>query len=1141
MSSQRPIFPVSLLLMVLAGTCVTLPVVPGVQAQEFSSVKPTYIAAGTFYVGSELQVRGTIDAHSQVAIRVLGPPSPQTFNRRAKIAGLIWGGIEHVTFERAPSLFFLFTSATPTVMADPATRREFKLGYESLEAHIDVEGTQADKREMIVQFVRLKEKEGLYHVAAGSVHLGDAQKGGRDFSVSIPLPAAVPPGDIEVTVLELANGRVVRQNRSPVKIERVGIPAFFAHLAHERSLTFGFFTLFVLVGTGVSIGVLGRPRSARLSGAATGSLQPDTAARAEQPGPFSLIVHEAKNILLGQRPHLGSPKDLALLHKKYDLFRTLLGLNNELLELLAELEEESSWTSFRHPRVRMGIRALFDGTQDMVQVLNELSDNRYFDLSNVIAGIRRDVSEFFLKAPEQEDSRITLPLAEIDQKTAGRVGGKAVNLARLECDLKLLVPDSLAITVEAYRLLLEADGLASKIRTLLAPARLDAAEDFRQRCEMAQEMIEGASVPPAVAEAIHRALRGWHLAPQEGVAVRSSATGEDSELSFAGQFETFLNVPEAEVARAWKKVIRSRFAPKAVFYRRAAGLAEVDTPMAVLVQRMIRPVVSGVLYTQQPENPKRPAVLISSAPGLGVNISMGIASADEYLVSRQSPHRVLERRLSRKVHRLESAGGGGLTEIPVASERQLEDSITDPEAGRLAQMGLAIERYFGRPQDIEWAIDGEGKIFVLQARPLRTVKPESAGPAVPSGAPLLLKGGNPVWPGRAVGRVFVPRTKDDEERLPTGALLVTQQLLPDCVRFLPRVCGVIVEKGSVTGHAASILREFRVPSLFGVAGAVEKLVADDLVSLDAAEGCVYAGVLWPELLGRPAVSLRGRRSLGMPDLLASKLTRLSGSAFIGSWTCQSLHDVIRFAHEMAVQSMFDIGDRILKSHLGGVKRLDCSPSVFMHILDLGGGMRPEAAAHKRVTPGEVISLPFRALWRGLGNEEFERQWPGAPHLSSFASVVSGSMASGGERDFGAPNYACVAENYLNLNSREIFHFAMVDSFLSENPNNNHISIRFKGGGAAPWQRNLRAEFIAEVLKLHGFTVNVRGDLVNGWCHGLDLEPCSDQLTMIGRLLRFSKRLDMYMRNEEQIREYLDSFVKEEAMASMGLTPGSSSH
>ena len=242
-----------------------------------------------------------------------------------------------------------------------------------------------------------------------------------------------------------------------------------------------------------------------------------------------------------------SPEAVERLHAKYRLFRNLLTLNNELLELLAELEEESSWSSFRHPRVRMGIRALFDGTEDMVQVLNQLAGNRYFDLKNVIAGVRADVLGFIERMPDGQGARLTLQFGEINSITADRVGGKALNLARLDCDLKMRVPAAFVVTTEAYRQFLEAEGLAGKLRTILAPARPDAPDDFKRRCEMAQGLVREATMPPAVEEAIRAAYRAAGFRPDEGVAVRSSAAGEDSELSFAGQFETFINVPESEV------------------------------------------------------------------------------------------------------------------------------------------------------------------------------------------------------------------------------------------------------------------------------------------------------------------------------------------------------------------------------------------------------------------------------------------------------------------------------------------------------------------------------------------------------------------------------------------------------------------
>jgi pyruvate,water dikinase len=199
-------------------------------------------------------------------------------------------------------------------------------------------------------------------------------------------------------------------------------------------------------------------------------------------------------------------------------------------------------------------------------------------------------------------------------------------------------------------------------------------------------------------------------------------------------------------------------------------------------------------------------------------------------------------------------------------------------------------------------------------------------------------------------------------------------------------------------------------------------------------------------------------------------------------------------------------------------------------VDLGGGLCPEAASKENVTADEVVSIPFRGLWRGLGDPGFEPrhlEGPGA----SFGSVLATTMVAASARELGAPNYACITDEYLNLNSRQAYHFAIVDSFLCPNQNNNHVSMRLKGGGAAPWQRNLRAEFVAEVLRRHHFTTRVTGDLVNGWVRGIDMATGSDQLAMIGHLVRFLAQLDMWMTREADVGEYVDLFAETEAAAS----------
>jgi len=1099
----------------LPGICVALAclVAPGASgaSDPFFDVEPAEVLAGSFYDGATIHVRGTIDERSQVAVRVTGPAELHTFNRRGKIGGLIWGGIEHVTFENAPSLFGVYTSAAMASVAKRPVRERLKLGYETLEAHMDVEGTLADKRTMIEQFVLLKESEELYRVAPGAIMVADPEGGRRKFELAFRLPATARPGDLEVAVWEFAAGEVLREEKVRVRLRRVGMPAALVGLAHDQGLLFGLLSVLALFTTGVGVDILG--------------------SRGKRPHPAVVtlvgLAREVDDAVLAALHRPRSAEDVDRLRAKYRLFRSLLVLNNELLEHLAEVEEESSWTSFRHSRVRMGIRALFDGTADMVGVLNELTGRRYFDLANVIASIRSDVWKFLEKASEPEDLRFTLPMREIGSNTAAQVGDKASNLARIECDLSLRIPESFAVTIEAYREFLEFEGLAGKLRTILAPARLDAPEDFRRRCELAQDLVRESRIPPSVVEAIERTYRSSGFPEGEGLAIRSSAAGEGRELSFAGQFETFLNVPPSGLAEAWRKVVVSRFSPRAVFYRRAAGLADVDTPMAVLVQRMVSARASGVLFTRRPDDPKAPVMLLAAVRGLGPAVSAGTADADEFVVSRAPPHTAMERRIAVKPGLLVGAVGGGITHLALLPEEQLRASITDAEVEALAAAALAIERYFGEAQDVEWAFDEQDRLHILQCRPMLADKVEATR-EVPRDAVRLVHGGDPVWPGRAVGPVHLARTPKEEDETPIGSLLVVPMVLPDCVRLLARVCGIVSERGTVTGHAASVLREFRMPSLFGAKGAMNTLVPGQVVSLDVASRSVYDGVLWHDLRGSLPVSLLGRRTMGLPDALAGKITKLSGTAFMGTWACQSLHDVIRFAHERAIQSMFEIGDRLLGSRIGGVKKLVAPPPHYVHLVDLGGGLLPGAASKEAVEPGEIASVPFQALWRGLSDARFEP--PRTERSGPFGSVLSNTMVTSGSRQLGSPNYACITDSYLNLSSRQAYHFATVDSFLCDTQNSNHVSMRLRGGGAAPRQRSLRAEFAAEVLRLHHFSVNVTGDLMSGWIRGLDPETGAKTLTMIGHLLRFLTRLDMWMTDESQVRRHLDAFIESEAAA-----------
>jgi pyruvate,water dikinase len=1075
----------------------------------FSEVSPSSLEAGSFYSGAVFGLHGIVHQDSDVLVLLIGRTEPEVFNRRERV-WFIWGGVEHITFEDAPMCYLLLTTGALQAIADPATRERFQLGLPTLTKKLRIHPVRPDADVLIRDFIRLKEREGLYRVEQGGVGLSDIRQGRREFDANLRLPPTMPPEQMQLEVLELRDGEVVNRDVHTVQLTRVGMPAYLSSFALTRPTLFGLVSVAAMLVTGLFIGLIGQRKGKHESSLAA-------------------VIGKATllRVLEGLKLHIGQlgEQQVALMRAKYREFQTLLNLNNEVLELLAELEEESSWTSFRHARVRMAIRALLDGSMDMVRTLNRLADNRYFDLETVVASIRKEVNAF-LETPPTQETRLIINLEDVRTSDEAQVGGKALNLARIECDLNVQVPDSFVVTTKAYRDFLESTGLADRLRAILAPARMDDLDDLNSRSRQARACIEETPVPPSVERAIGNAAKALGIAPGEGLAVRSSAVGEDSTLSFAGQFESVLNVSPGELPAAWKFVIGSRYLPRAIFYRRAAGIAELDVPMAVLVQRMVKPRASGVLYTRRPDRPKDPELLISSAWGIGRDVSGGSAEADQWIVSRHRPFAVLERRVVQKTTRLAADVRGGVEAIQLAEEEQSEPSLADQQLFTLTEAALKIDGYFNGAQDVEWALDSGGGVVILQARPLRTEQAKVSGERAPDDAVVLLEGGQPVWVGRAVGEAWKVESPDELDRVPKGSLLLLPQPVADGVRVLPRVCGVIVEHGSVTSHMASVLREFRVPSLFGLTGVMSQLETGRLVSLDVSERKVFDGVIWPELRGQAAFLLGGGRASGLPETLAERLTTLSGGILMATWTCRSLHDVVRFSHEMAIQSMFDIGDELSHAKLGGVKILDSVQSFPVRLIDLGGALSPGLEDARKVTADQVVSVPFHALWKGLSDERFDADRYEEEGHGSFGTVIGTTAFEGaGGRALGAPSYMCLSSSYMNLNSRQAYHFAIVDAYVSDNLDSNHISFRLKGGGAQQWQRVLRVRFMADVLRMHHFAVSERGDLINAWQRGLDIPASETTLIMIGRLLRFCNRLDMWMTDPDSVPRCIEAFMK----------------
>jgi pyruvate,water dikinase len=305
------------------------------------------------------------------------------------------------------------------------------------------------------------------------------------------------------------------------------------------------------------------------------------------------------------------------------------------------------------------------------------------------------------------------------------VGGKAAHLGELLA-AGLPVPDGFCLTTAAYRQATaghaagETDQLGA-VHEALKNTNDDDLPALAALAARARDAIRGAPVPPDIAAAIEAAYGA--LGNDVPVAVRSSATAEDlPSASFAGQQDTYLNVVgAAAVVEAVRDCWASLWTDRAVSYRATRGIDPAAVALAVVVQRMVDATAAGVLFTANPLTNRRQQAVIDAGPGLGEAVVSGAVNPDHFVVDPLSG-RVLERRLGDKRIAVRPLAGGG-THTVAAGNDGGGACITDRQAAELAALGLRVEQHLGAPQDIEWAIDGAGRLWLTQSRPITTLFP----------------------------------------------------------------------------------------------------------------------------------------------------------------------------------------------------------------------------------------------------------------------------------------------------------------------------------------------------------------------------------------------------------------------------------
>ncbi|HQX34114.1 MAG TPA: phosphoenolpyruvate synthase [Dokdonella sp.] len=463
-------------------------------------------------------------------------------------------------------------------------------------------------------------------------------------------------------------------------------------------------------------------------------------------------------------------------------------------------------------------------------------------------------------------SDLVLWLDALRLSDLGKVGGKNSSLGEMIGHLSKLgvsVPGGFATTADAFKQFIAQSGLAQRIQDRLASLDVeDVSALTAAGGEIRRWVIETPLIPDfdkAVREAYARLCERAGAA-DIAVAVRSSATAEDlPDASFAGQQETFLNVCGADdVIHKVKEVFASLYNDRAIAYRVHHGFKHEDVFLSAGVQLMVRSDIgaSGVLFTLDTESGFRDAVFVTGSYGLGEMVVQGAVNPDEFYVYKPTlkagKPAILRRQLGSKQQRMVYSDKPGervrIEETPAADRNRF--CLSDEQVHELSRQALTIEQHYGRPMDIEWALDGgTDKLYIVQARP-ETVKSRARATQIERFQ--LKQRGTVLAEGRSVGQKIgsgiarVVRSIRDMERVQPGDVLVADMTDPDWEPVMKRAAAIVTNRGGRTCHAAIIARELGVPAIVGTGNALDCIDDGSEVTVSCAEGdtgFIYAGKL----------------------------------------------------------------------------------------------------------------------------------------------------------------------------------------------------------------------------------------------------------------------------------------------------------
>jgi pyruvate,water dikinase len=447
---------------------------------------------------------------------------------------------------------------------------------------------------------------------------------------------------------------------------------------------------------------------------------------------------------------------------------------------------------------------------------------------------------------------------DVSKEDVAIVGGKGANLGEM-FKAKFPVPPGFIVTTDAYKEFINSSHLQPIIDETLSKIDINDSEELANASEKIQDLILSTDIPEEIVRDIKKAYQELDIRPEvllnkkafefvkagrdmPFVAVRSSASAEDlPEASFAGQQATYLNVKGPDnVVQAVRQCWASLYTARAIYYREKNNFEHSKVFIAVVVQKMINSEKSGVIFTINPATNNKEEIVIEAGFGLGEAVVSGSITPDEYIVNKIDLT-LKSKKINNQEWMIIRDPSTGRNTKKYLNEKGKTQILTEEEIKTLASIAKRIEDYYGKPQDIEFAIENN-RIYIVQSRPVTTEKKvsEVKESIVASDENIILKG-MAASPGIGTGIVKIIKDASELNKIQEGDILVTKMTNPDMVPAMKRASAIVTDEGGLTAHAAIVSRELGIPAVVGTGNATSTLKDGMEITVDGTTGSIYAG------------------------------------------------------------------------------------------------------------------------------------------------------------------------------------------------------------------------------------------------------------------------------------------------------------